>query len=70
MFFENARCACDPDPIHLYASGVAKKVDIWGQPTSMIAVKNASQLRAFTDRDAALDLTVPIDGWTLRDSHR
>jgi hypothetical protein len=40
MLFENARCTCDSDPIHLDATGVAKKVDIWSEPTSMIAYGN------------------------------
>ena len=39
MLFENARCTCDSDPIHLNAPSVAKKVDIWGEPASMVAVE-------------------------------
>ena len=33
-------------------------------------LENASQLWAFTYRNAAINLTVPTDGWTLRDSRR
>lgn len=39
MPFENARCPCDPDPIDLDASSVAKKVNIRGEPASMITVE-------------------------------
>jgi hypothetical protein len=47
MLFENARGTCDTDTIHLNASSVAKKVDIRGQPASMITVeRNSSQSTA------------------------
>jgi hypothetical protein len=39
MLFENARCTCDTDTIHLNASSVTKEVDIRGQPASMITVE-------------------------------
>jgi hypothetical protein len=44
MLFENARCTCDSDPIHLDASGVTKKVDIWSEPTSMITFGNLKSI--------------------------
>jgi len=47
ILFENARCTCDTDTIHLNASGVTKKVDIRGQPASMItAERNSGQSTA------------------------
>jgi hypothetical protein len=47
ILFENARCTCDTDTIHLNASGVTKEVDIRGQPASMITVeRNPSQYTA------------------------
>jgi|HubBroStandDraft_3_1064219.scaffolds.fasta_scaffold685274_1 hypothetical protein len=72
MLFENARCTCDSDPIHLDATGVTKKVDIWSEPTSMITFGNLKLITGVSDTGtaAAPDLTVPTDGWTLRDSHR
>jgi hypothetical protein len=39
MLFENARCTCDTDTIHLNTSSVTKKVDIRGKPASMITVE-------------------------------
>jgi len=71
MLFENARCTCDTDTIHLNASGVTKEVDIRGQPASMItAERNSSQSTAECTGNASADHTVPTDGWTLRGSHR
>ena len=47
MLFENARCTCDTDTIHLNASSVTKEVDIRGQPASMITMaRNSSQSTA------------------------
>lgn len=47
MSFENARCTCDTYTINLNASSVTKKVDIRGEPTSMITVeRNSSQSTA------------------------
>jgi hypothetical protein len=47
MSFENARCTCDTDAINLNASSVTKKVDIRGEPASMITVeRNSSQSTA------------------------
>lgn len=36
VLFENSRCTCDSDPIHLNAPGVAQEVNIWSKPASMI----------------------------------
>jgi len=47
IFFENARCTCDTNTIHLNASSVTKEVDIRGEPASMITVeRNSSQSTA------------------------
>ena len=42
MLFENARCTCNTDTIHLNASGVTKEEDIRGEPASMITVERSS----------------------------
>jgi hypothetical protein len=70
MVFENARCTCDSEPIHLDASSVTKKVDIRSEPASMITVEKKLSSQGFTYRDMPPDLTDPKGGWTLRDSHR
>jgi hypothetical protein len=69
IWFENARCTRDTDSIHLNASGVTKKVDIWGEPASMITDEKELQVN-LSHRNAPAYRTVPTDGWTLRDSHR
>ena len=66
VWFENARSTRDTDSIHLNASGVTKKVDIRGEPASVITEEQVN----LSHRNALADRTVPTDGWTLRDSHR